>query len=84
MKFYSNDTQDWETTDAESSETSSGKYITYNRSFNSLEEAIEAAKRAAYYSNQEQEVTTVVASVKPVVQSVDTEIFDLSSINAGK
>ena len=79
MKFITNDVQtytpktssdDYEDGDVSGKERS---YLAYGKEFGSFDEALAAAKRAAYHCNQKQVIKLVVAEINPIIERLETD-----------
>lgn len=82
MKFISNNTRDWSEKDEEDQRIT---YVEYSQEFDSFEDALEAAKKAAYHSKENQEVKLVVAEVKPIIERLETDFsMDPATFNTEK
>lgn len=79
MKFITNDVQTYtpktSSDDYEDGDVSEEKrsYLSYGKEFGSFDEALAAAKRAAYHCNQKQVIKLVVAEINPVIERLETD-----------
>jgi len=85
MKFISNNTRDWSEKDEDNNLNIAGTYVEYNQEFDSFEDALEAAKKSAYHSKENQEVKLVVAEIKPIIERLETDFsMDPATFNTEK
>lgn len=75
MKFVTNDTKTYTPKASEDEDISEEErtYLAYSQEFSSFDEALAAAKRAAYHCNQKQVIKLVVAEINPVIERLETD-----------
>ena len=87
MKFYANDVKTWTSTGPEDASLSEKDrtYVSSYIEFDSFQEALEAAKRAAYHSGSKQNVKMILAEINPVIERLETDFsMDPATFNTEK
>jgi hypothetical protein len=75
MKFIANDIKTWTPKDPEDIGLSEEErtYVNHAQKFDSFDEALAAAKRAAYHSGKKQDIKVIVAGINPVIERLETD-----------
>jgi len=75
MQFVTNDTKTYTPKSSEDEDLPEQErtYLVYGKVFNSFDEALEAAKRAAYHAHQKQTIKLIVAEINPIIERLETD-----------